>query len=107
MFVVLCRCSFTGPYIAAIRRQIPPPIRIKEIENLQDIYMDASPGEFGILFGETNTEANHEVMFKAFHEKNGPFSISLSELRLFFEDLIKPRSPSLEQIVSSELEDLE
>ena len=106
MFVVLCRRAFTDLYIVAIRRQIPPPIRIKETENLQDIYKDASTEEFGILFGEVNTEANHEVLFKAFHEKNGPFSISLSELRLFFEDLIKPRSPSLEQIVSSELEDL-
>lgn len=107
MFVVLCRRGFTDPYIAAIRKQIPHPIRIKEIYESFSAYTDPSVEDFGIIFGELYTEANREVMFKAFHEKNYPFSISIGELKLFFQDLIKPRSPSLEQIVSSELEDPE
>ena len=106
MIVVLCRHNFTDSYIKAIRKQIPPPIRIKETEDPLQVYMNAANDEFCILFGESNTQDNHEVLFKAFHEKNGHFSISFAELKLFFEDLIKPRSPSLEQIVSSELEDL-
>jgi hypothetical protein len=106
MIVVLCRHNFTDTYIKAILRQIPPLIRIKETEDPLQVFMNASNDEFGILYGESKTQDNHEVLFKAFHEKNSPFSISFAELKLFFEDLIKPRSPSLELIVSSELEDL-
>lgn len=105
MIVVLCRHNFTNSYMKAIRGQIPPLIRIEETDDPLQIYMNASSNHFGILFGELTTQTNQEVLFKPFHEKNSPFSISLAELKLFFEDLIKPRSPSLEQIVSSELEE--
>lgn len=105
MIVVLCHHNFTKPYLSAIRKQIPPSIRITETEDPLHIYMVAPSDHFGILFGELKTQDNHEVMFKPFHEKNSPFSIAFAELRLFFEDLIKPRSPSLELIVSSKLEE--
>lgn len=106
MIVVLCRHNFTDLYINAILRQIPPTICIKETEDPLQVYMNASNEEFGILYGEYYTQKNNEVLFKAFHDTPSPFSISFAELKLFFEDLIKPRSPSLELIVSSELEDL-
>lgn len=106
MIVVLCHSHFTKSYVAAIRRQIPPSISIQETEDPLHRYMNAPSNHFGILFGERNTQTNHEVLFKPFHDMQSPFSITFSEIKLFFEDLIKPRSPSLEQIVSSELEDL-
>jgi hypothetical protein len=105
MIVVLCHHNFTKPYLTAIRRQIPLQITIKETEDPLQMYMATPEEYFGFLFGEKNTQENHEVLFKAFHDKNAPFSISLAELKYFFEDLLKPRSPSLEQIVSSELEE--
>ena len=104
MIVVLCHHNFTNSYIVAIRKQIPPSISIKETEDPLHIYMNAPSDHFGILFGETKTQDIHEVLFKPFHEIHSPFSIPFSELKLLFEDLIKPRSPSFEQIVSSELE---
>ena len=105
MIVVLCHQHFTKEYLVKIRAQIPIPITIKETDDALQIYMATPVDYFGFIFGEANTQGNQEVLFKAFHEKNSPFSISLAELKPFFEDLIKPRSPSLEQIVSSELEE--
>jgi hypothetical protein len=106
MIVVLCHQHFTKEYLVKIRRQIPLPITIKDTEDPLQMYMATPETYFGFIYGESNTQANHEVRFKAFHEKNSPFSISLTELKPFFEDLLKPRSPSLEQIVLSELDDL-
>lgn len=105
MIVVLCHQHFTKKYLGMIRRQIPCVIQIKETEDPLQMYMAAPADYFGFLYGEIHTESNREVLFKAFHEKNSPFSISLAELGLFFEDLIKPRSPSLEQIVSDALDE--
>ena len=105
MIVVLCHQHFTSQYLVLIRRQIPIEITIKETEDPLQMYMATPADYFGFLYGEHHTESNREVLFKAFHEKNSPFSISLAELRPFFEDLIKPRSPSLEQIVSDELDE--